>query len=77
VVMCNFTPVERTGFRVGVPRPGFWEEVLNTDAGIYGGHNRGNLGGVAAKPVAADGQDHSVALNLPPLSVVILRHGEK
>ena len=77
VVMCNFTPVERTGFRVGVPRPGFWEEVLNSDAGIYGGHNRGNLGGVAAEPVAADGQDHSVALNLPPLSVVILRHGEK
>ncbi len=74
VVMCNFTPVERVGFRVGVPIAGAWEEVLNTDAGIYGGGNRGNLGGVTTQAVVADGWAQSVALTLPPLSVVILRH---
>jgi 1,4-alpha-glucan branching enzyme len=74
VVMCNFTPVERAGFRVGVPEAGFWEEVLNTDAEIYGGGNRGNLGGGEAEDVAADGHAQSVTLTLPPLSVVVLRH---
>jgi 1,4-alpha-glucan branching enzyme len=76
VVVCNFTPVERLDFRVGVPAAGFWEEVLNTDAGIYGGGNRGNLGGVEATDVATDGQDQSVTLTLPPLSVVVLRHSK-
>jgi 1,4-alpha-glucan branching enzyme len=76
VVMCNFTPVERVAFRVGVPKPGFWEEVLNTDAEIYGGDNRGNLGGMSSEGIAADGQAQSVTLTLPPLSVVILRHGK-
>ncbi|MEM7473310.1 MAG: 1,4-alpha-glucan branching protein GlgB [Pseudomonadota bacterium] len=75
VVMCNFTPVERPGFRVGVPEQGVWEEVLNTDAAIYGGGNRGNLGGVTSEEVAADGHGHSVVLTLPPLSVVVLRRG--
>ena len=74
VVMCNFTPVERSGFRLGVPDGGFWEEALNTDAEIYGGANRGNLGGVASEDVAADGQIQSVTITLPPLSVVVLRH---
>ncbi|MEJ6813099.1 MAG: 1,4-alpha-glucan branching protein GlgB [Octadecabacter sp.] len=73
VVMCNFTPVERSGFRVGVPDTGFWEEVLNTDAAIYGGDNRGNLGGGDASDIPADGHAHSVTLTLPPLSVVVLR----
>ncbi len=73
VVMCNFTPVMRSDFRVGVPVPGHWEEVLNTDSAVYDGGNRGNLGGVDSAPQAADGQDHSVQLVLPPLSVVVLR----
>ena len=73
VVLCNFTPVERVGFEIGVPRDGFWEEILNTDAAIYGGENRGNLGGVQATDTAADGHGHSVKLTLPPLSVVVLR----
>jgi 1,4-alpha-glucan branching enzyme len=73
VVVCNFTPVERTGFQVGVPDEGFWEEVLNTDAEIYGGGNRGNLGGCASQAAPADGQAQSVTLTLPPLSVVVLR----
>ena len=73
VVVCNFTPVERTGFQVGVPEAGFWEEILNTDAAIYGGGNRGNLGGCEAQSVPADGLAHSVVLTLPPLSVVVLK----
>ena len=77
VVMCNFTPVERMNFRVGVPASGFWEEVLNTDAATYGGGNRGNLGGVASVGIAADGHGQSVVLSLPPLSVIVLRHKEK
>ena len=52
---------------------GHWEEVMNTDSEVYGGGNRGNLGGVASQPEPADGQDHSVQLALPPLSVVVLR----
>jgi len=73
VVVCNFTPVERTDFQVGVPEAGFWEEILNTDAAIYGGGNRGNLGGCEAQSVPADALAHSVVLTLPPLSVVVLK----
>ena len=76
VVVCNFTPVERQGFRIGVPEPGFWAEVLNTDAGLYGGGNRGNLGGVASTGEPADGCAQSVTLTLPPLAVVVLRLGK-
>lgn len=73
VVMCNFTPVERVDFRIGVPKAGHWDEVLNSDAEIYGGGNRGNLGGVDTTNTAADGHEHSVTLTSPPLSVVVLR----
>lgn len=72
-IICNFTPVERVNFMLGVPEQGFWEEALNTDAAIYGGGNRGNLGGMDATDVGADGHDYSVSLTLPPLSVVVLR----
>ncbi len=72
IVICNFTPVERLDFRVGVPKEGFWEEALNTDAKTYGGGNRGNLGGVAATATPHDGHEHSVTLTLPPLSVIVL-----
>jgi 1,4-alpha-glucan branching enzyme len=74
LVVCNFTPVERTGFQIGVPSAGFWEEVLNTDADIYGGGNRGNLGGCTAQDAPADGCAQSVTLTLPPLSVVVLQN---
>jgi 1,4-alpha-glucan branching enzyme len=73
VVMCNFTPVERLDFQLGVPGKGFWEEALNTDAATYGGGNRGNFGGQATTDVAADGHEQSLSLTLPPLSVVVLR----
>ncbi len=73
LVVCNMTPVERTNFAVGVPRAGRWDELLNTDAGAYGGANRGNMGGVDSVPEAAHGQDQSVRLTLPPLSTLFLR----
>ncbi|NNU80990.1 1,4-alpha-glucan branching protein GlgB [Halovulum dunhuangense] len=73
-VICNFTPVERTAWVCGLPLPGHWEEVLNTDAGLYGGGNRGNMGGVAADGPPAHGQPHSAKVTLPPLSTIILRH---
>ena len=73
LVVCNFTPVERTDFRVGVPNGGHWREILNTDAAVYGGGNCGNLGGCDAHDVPADGHAQSVTLTLPPLSVVVLQ----
>lgn len=73
VVMCNFTPVTREGFEVGVPVLGHWEEVLNTDSDLYGGGNLGNLGGCDASDSPRDGQPASITLTLPPLSTVILR----
>ncbi|MET0680669.1 MAG: 1,4-alpha-glucan branching protein GlgB [Burkholderiales bacterium] len=73
LVACNFTPMPRTNYVVGVPRPGYWREVLNSDAALYGGSGVGNLGGVESAPVAAHGRYHSVTLTLPPLSTVLLR----
>jgi 1,4-alpha-glucan branching enzyme len=74
-VLCvfNFTPVARQAYRVGVPRGGFWEEILNSDAVIYGGGGWGNFGRVEAAPVSAHGRPFSLALTLPPLSAVFLR----
>ena len=73
LVVCNFTPVPRHAYRVGVPRPGYYRELLNSDAGEYGGSNLGNDGGAWAEPRAWQGQPHSVALTLPPLAVLILK----
>ena len=72
VVAVNMTPVERR-LRVGLPQQGAWDEVLNTDAAIYGGENRGNMGGVVAEAVPHHGQPHSGLVTLPPLSAVFLR----
>ncbi|MFZ2100340.1 MAG: alpha amylase C-terminal domain-containing protein, partial [Oricola sp.] len=74
VVICNFTPVERRDWRCGLPLQGKWREALNTDAGIYGGGNRGNMGGVMAKAGGWHGQACSAPVTLPPLSTVILVH---
>ncbi|MGB5560363.1 MAG: 1,4-alpha-glucan branching protein GlgB [Paracoccaceae bacterium] len=70
LVVCNMTPVERTGRRIGVPLPGRWIERLNTDASIYGGGGRGNLGHRDSDEVAASGRAHSLELTLPPLSTL-------
>ncbi len=72
-VVCNFTPVPREGYRVGVPRGGWWREVLNSDAAEYGGSGWGNLGGVRAEPQPHHGRPYSVSLNLPPLGVLFFR----
>jgi 1,4-alpha-glucan branching enzyme len=73
VVVCNFTPIERSGFKLGVPSVGHWEEILNTDAAIYGGENRGNLGGVNADGSGWHGQSASFEITLPPLSVLMFQ----
>jgi len=73
LVVLNATPVVRYGYRLGVPRAGHYEEVLNTDAAIYGGSNVGNLGGMNADEHAWQGRRHSLALTLPPLAAVFLK----
>lgn len=72
LVVANFTPVERSARRIGVPQAGHWSERLNTDAAVYGGGNRGNLGGVDSQPVAAAGRAHSITLTIPPLTTLFL-----
>ncbi len=74
LVAVNFTPVPRPGYRVGVPRPGFWREALNSDAEVYGGSGWGNFGGLEAEAVPAHGRPYSLNLTLPPLSAVFLEH---
>jgi 1,4-alpha-glucan branching enzyme len=73
LVVANFTPVPREGYRIGVPFGERWVEVLNSDAEGYAGSNYGNLGEVASEAVASHGQPLSLGLNLPPLGVLILR----
>ncbi len=68
----NFTPVPRSGYRVGVPEPGFWAEILNSDAVEYGGSGVGNLGGVFSEPSPSHGRPHSLVLTLPPLGALLL-----
>jgi len=73
LVVCNFTPVPRHSYRIGVPQGGDWTEVLNTDSLAYGGSGVGNLGRVSAVPVPAHGFAASVELTLPPLATLYLR----
>ena len=73
LVVCNFTPVPRANFQLGVPLRGVWREIINTDAADYGGSGWGNLGGVESAPVGSHGRVDSVNLNLPPLSTIVLR----
>jgi 1,4-alpha-glucan branching enzyme len=72
LIACNFTPVPRDNYQVGVPRGGRWVERLNSDAPYYGGSGIGNFGGLEAAPLPSHGQYHSLSLRLPPLSIVIL-----
>jgi 1,4-alpha-glucan branching enzyme len=74
LVLCNFTPVPRTNYRVGVPEAGFWKEMLNSDAQVYGGSGYGNFGGLEASPVASHGRYYSLSLNVPPLGVIFLKN---
>ncbi|MEM1386896.1 MAG: 1,4-alpha-glucan branching protein GlgB [Pseudomonadota bacterium] len=70
-VVVNLTPVERHGYRIGLPAGGHWREVLNTDSHVYGGSNRGNFGGVTAEEITWHGQSHSAVVTLPPLSTLV------
>ncbi len=73
-VAVNLTPVERAGWRLGLPRAGRWREALNSDAALYGGGNRGNMGGVTAQAVGHKGQPASATVLLPPMSAVFFVH---
>ena len=73
LVVCNFTPVVRTNVLAGVPREGFWAEVLNSDGLEYGGSGVGNLGGVHSHPLPNHGMDHTLTLTVPPLACLFLR----
>jgi 1,4-alpha-glucan branching enzyme len=73
VVVCNFTPVVRETYRVGVPGPGFYREILNSDSTFYGGSDIGNAGGVRAEPFPWSDRPYSIKIKLPPLSVTIFK----
>ncbi|MBI5408049.1 MAG: 1,4-alpha-glucan branching protein GlgB [Nitrospirae bacterium] len=73
LVVCNFTPVVRENYIVGVPRGGFWREILNSDSEIYAGSGCGNAGGAQAVPIPAQGRDFSLSLKLPPLGVLFFK----
>jgi 1,4-alpha-glucan branching enzyme len=73
VIVCNFTPETRFGYRVGVPAAGDWKELLNSDAKEYGGSGQGNFGGKKADPVKAHGFAQSLSLTLPPLGILFLK----
>jgi 1,4-alpha-glucan branching enzyme len=69
----NFTPLPRSGYRVGVPEGGYWKEILNSDATCYGGSGAGNAGGLHADEIGWHGRSHSLNLTLPPLGIVALK----
>jgi 1,4-alpha-glucan branching enzyme len=69
--VCNFTPVVRESYHIGVPQGGRWREVLNSDAPFYGGSGVGNMGGVAAADTPFHGRPHSLTITLPPLAMVM------
>ena len=73
LVVSNMTPAPRLHYRVGVPRPGPWREIANTDSRFYGGSDMGNNGGAATAPIASHGEPQSLELTLQPLSTIMLR----
>lgn len=77
LVVCNFTPVVRENYLVGVPSGGYWHEVMNSDTELYGGSGVGNFGGVEAGPVSIGEMFHSLMLRLPPLGVLFFKQGHK
>jgi 1,4-alpha-glucan branching enzyme len=73
LIACNFTPVPRMGYKVGVPHGGYWREMLNSDASEYAGSGMGNLGGVQAEEVPVHGRPFSLTITLPPLAAVFFK----
>ena len=74
LVVANFTPVTRHGYRIGVTRDGHWDEVLNTDAPVYGGSGQGNPGGCTSEEVSAHGRSNSIEITVPPLATVFFKY---
>jgi 1,4-alpha-glucan branching enzyme len=74
LVVCNFTPVPRENYLLGVPRAGYWREIINSDSTVYGGSGVGNYGGAPSHPVTAHGRYHAIRITLPPLAVVYFRY---
>ncbi len=74
LVACNFTPVPRWTYRIGVPEGGTWNEILNSDAEVYGGSGMGNLGSVESLPIGLHGRPRSITVTLPPLAVVMFKN---
>ena len=77
LVVINFTPVFRESYRLGVDKPGYYRERLNTDSEIFGGSNQGNSGGIAAEEIPWQHRKYSLQLKLPPLAAIILELSEQ
>jgi 1,4-alpha-glucan branching enzyme len=77
LILCNFTPVPRENYRVGVPFAGHWKEILNTDAPDFGGSGMGNYGGADTVPIPLHGRLYSLTVTLPPLAVLFFRWGNR
>ncbi len=73
LIVCNFTPVPREHYHVGAPYGGWWREVLNSDAELYGGSGLGNAGGVEAAPIPWHGRSHLLNVTLPPLAMLVFK----
>lgn len=73
IFVCNFTPVSRSGYRIGVDAPGFYQEVLNSDSELYWGSNIGNSGGLSAEAIPCHGRPYSLCISLPPLAAVVFK----
>jgi 1,4-alpha-glucan branching enzyme len=73
LICCNFTPVPRKLYEIGVPEEGFYQEILNTDSELFGGSNLGNGGLVSSRPIPKHNRPNSIAVTLPPLAVVVFR----
>ncbi len=74
LVVGHYTPIVRTGYRVGVPEGGYWKEVINSDASVYGGKGAGNMGGLRTEQVSAHGRPHSLCLTLPGNSTLVFKY---
>jgi 1,4-alpha-glucan branching enzyme len=74
LAVCNMTPVPRLNYRIGVPHPGAWRELFNSDSGLYGGSNMGNAGAAHTASIAMHGEPQALELVLPPLSTLLLRY---
>ncbi len=76
IVVCNFTPMTWNNYRIGVPYGGYWKEILNSDAAIYGGSNQGNGGGKEAEDKSCHGRPFSLSLTIPPLGILFFKKQE-